>query len=153
MSGTTYRNAAEIAALADAFRACTLSKESWTHAAHFAATMWLIARAPDITLERDMPDMIRRYNASVGGVNSDTAGYHETITQASIAATRHLLAGRAPDEPLHESHAALMAGPLGKPGWLLAYWSKDILMGAPARRAWIAPDIAPLPFPCAPTET
>ena len=27
------------------------------------------------------PDLIRRYNESVGGVNSDTEGYHETITQ------------------------------------------------------------------------
>ena len=34
--------------------------------------------------ERDLPDLIRRYNESVGGVNSDTEGYHETITQVFI---------------------------------------------------------------------
>jgi len=39
-----------------------------------------------------MPAMIRRYNQSVGGVNSDTGGYHETITQASLHMTRALLA-------------------------------------------------------------
>ncbi|MFN3799004.1 MAG: hypothetical protein ACK4S5_16090, partial [Sphingobium yanoikuyae] len=74
----------EIEALGTGFCACTLPKARWTHGAHFATALWLILRRPDIDAEIDMPGMIRRYNESVGGVNSDTSGYHETITQASL---------------------------------------------------------------------
>jgi len=59
-----------------------LPKAQWTHAGHFAAALWLLRRRPEIDPPREMPAMIRSYNEAVGGVNSDTEGYHETITQA-----------------------------------------------------------------------
>lgn len=135
----------DIEALADGFCACTLPKERWTHGAHFATALWLILRRPDILPERDMPGLIRRYNASVGGVNSDTSGYHETITQASLHMTRCLLATLPGDVPPSVAFAALMASPLGDKDWLLAYWTRDRLMSAEARRDWIEPDLQPLP--------
>lgn len=137
----------EVAALTAAFVQCTLGKAQWTHGAHFAACLHLVTRQPDVVPETDMPGMIRRYNESVGGVNSDDAGYHETITQASIAATRDHWANSDHTAPLHVVHAALMAGPLGRTDWLFTYWTRDLVMGTAARRAWVAPDIAPLPFP------
>ena len=82
----------EIERLATGFCDCTLPKAAWTHGAHFATALWLILTRADIDPERDMPAMIRRYNQSVGGVNSDTGGYHETITQAPLHMTRALLA-------------------------------------------------------------
>lgn len=139
----TYASEAEIDTIGARFSDMTLPKAEWTHAAHFAAAIWLLRRRPDIVPERDMPGMIRRYNESVGGVNSDTSGYHETITQASIRATRAFLT-RVPDAaPLHEAHAALMAGPCGDKDWLLAYWSRERLMSTGARRAWVEPDLRP----------
>lgn len=137
-----FASEAEIESLVADFLALRLPKEKWTHAAHFATALWLIARHPDVSPERDMPDMIRRYNASVGGVNSDTAGYHETITQASLRAARAFMADGRNDSPLHEVVRALMASPLGHPDWLLAYWSKDRLMSVEARRDWVEPDLA-----------
>ncbi|MFD1105208.1 hypothetical protein [Sphingobium olei] len=135
----------EIEELARAFCACTLPKERWTHGAHFATALWLILRRPDILPEHDMPDMIRRYNESVGGVNSDTSGYHETITQASLHMARQLLAGLERDAMPCAAYAALMASALGDKDWLFTYWSRDRLMSAEARRAWVEPDILPLP--------
>ena len=29
----------------------------------------------------------------------------------------------------------------------LSHWSRDLLFSVPARRGWVPPDIAPLPFP------
>lgn len=141
----TYADEAAIARIGTLFAARTLPKAEWTHAAHFAAALWLL-RTPGHDAERQMPDMIRNYNASLGGVNSDTSGYHETITLASIRAARTFLAGRPGDEPLHVAHAALMAGPCGDKDWLLAWWSRDRLMSVAARRDWQEPDIAPFPF-------
>ena len=73
----------------------TLPRAEWTHEAHLAATTYLLTRRPDIELERDLPDLIRRYNESVGGVNNDTQGYHETITRA-VPARRAAVPGARP---------------------------------------------------------
>jgi hypothetical protein len=118
---------------------------AWTHGAHFAAIIWLLSRRQDLDAARDMPRFIRRYNEVTGTVNSDTAGYHETITQASIRATRDFLT-RTPDNALFLSCNALLASPLGDPDWLLAYWSRPRLYSVAARRSWVDPDIRPLPF-------
>ena len=135
----------EMERLAGGFCACTLPKEEWTHAAHFATALWLILRRADIQPERDMPGLIRRYNESVGGVNSDSSGYHETITQASLHMARHLLAGLPSGCSPATALAALLASPLGDKDWPFTYWSRDLLMSAQARRDWVAPDIRPLP--------
>lgn len=135
----------DMAALAADFRACTLPKERWTHGAHFATALWLILRRPDLMAERDMPALIRRYNESIGGVNDDKGGYHETITQASLHMARMLLAGLPADTSLAAAHAALMASSLGDKDWPFTYWSRDRLMSADARLGWVEPDLKPLP--------
>ena len=74
-----------------------------------------------------MPGLIRACNESLDGVNSDTEGYHETITQASLRAACFRLDSTAPSTPLHLGHRDLMAGECGQSGWLLAYWSTPVL--------------------------
>ncbi len=119
----------------------SLPKAEWTHAAHFAAALWVLASA-DYDAARDLPGLIRAYNAATGVVNSDTGGYHETITQASLRAARPWLEGRT----LAEAHAALLASAFGRSDWPMAYWSKARLFSVEARRAWVEPDLQPLPF-------
>jgi hypothetical protein len=123
----------------------TLPKAAWTHAAHFGATIWLLTSHPELDISLAMPSLIRAYNETTGVLNTDTSGYHETITQASIRACRAFIAGRTPGS-LFEVCNALMTSPLGKPDWLLAYWSKPHLFSTEARRTWMAPDIQPFPF-------
>lgn len=135
----------EIEATVRGFLACTLAKEGWTHAAHFAGALWLIRERGEAAARAEMPGMIRRYNESVGGRNTDTEGYHETITQASLTMAARALAEAGPGAPLSEVLAALMAGPCGQSGWILAHWSKEALFSVAARRGWVAPDLAPLP--------
>jgi hypothetical protein len=122
----------------------SLPKVEWTHAAHFAAAFWLL-RQPDRNAARDMPGFIRAYNEACGVANSDTSGYHETITVASLRAATAWLDGR-PDEPLAALLAAFLATRFGRSDWLYAYWSKALLFSVEARRVWVAPDLAPLPF-------
>jgi hypothetical protein len=89
--------------------------------------------------------LIRAFNEAKGGVNSDVAGYHETITQASLRAARPFLDGN-PGVPLFQILAALLRTELGNPNWLLEYWSRERLMSVEARRQWREPDLKPLPF-------
>ncbi|HEY8617688.1 hypothetical protein [Phenylobacterium sp.] len=119
----------------------TLPKAEWTHAAHFAAALWLLAQ-PGRDAPAEMPGLIRAYNEATGGRNTDTEGYHETITQASLRAARAALAGRTRAEAL----AHLLQGPCGRSDWLLSYWTRDRLFSPEARRAWLDPDLQPLPF-------
>lgn len=137
-----YPDDAAIARIGEAMIARTLPKVEWTHAAHFATALWLIRCRPDIVPERDMPGLIRAYNEAVGGLNDDRNGYHETITQASLRAARSM----APSAPLHETLDALMASPFGAKDWPLAHWTREQLFSVEARRGWVEPDRAPLPF-------
>ncbi|MEZ5997924.1 MAG: hypothetical protein R3B98_04460 [Hyphomonas sp.] len=141
----TLSTDADILALVAGFRACTLPKAEWTHAAHWAAALVLLSEDRDAAF-RDMPGMIRAYNESVGGRNTETEGYHETITIASLRAAAHALDRAPPGTPLSAVLASLLAGPCGKPDWILDHWSRDCVFGAAARRDWVAPDVRPLPF-------
>ena len=121
----------------------SLPKAEWTHAGHFAAALWLLRHEPEAVVRRRMPPMIRAYNEATGVANTDDGGYHETITLASIAAARAFLDARPASSPLHLVVDQLMASRLGRPEWLLAYWSKGRLFSVEARRAWVEPDLAP----------
>lgn len=121
----------------------TLPREEWTHEAHLAACAWLILERPDLIPERDLPDLIRRYNESVGGVNSDTEGYHETITQVSILGVRAALARS--EGGLAERVNALLRAPEGRRDWPLRFYSRELLFSREARLGRVEPDLASLP--------
>jgi hypothetical protein len=140
-----YASETEIIRIGEGFADLSLPRSEWTHAAHFAAALWLMRYRTDLDAPRDMPGMIRAYNESVGRVNDDSGGYHETITQASLRALRGVLDVN-PETPIHQLVNALMASNLGNPNWLLEYWSRDRLMSVEARRQWSEPDLKPLPF-------
>jgi len=123
----------------------TLPKSGWTHAAHFAAAFWLL-KHKDHDAFAEMPDFIRRYNTSVGTPNTDSDGYHETITLASLRAALSVLETATKTEALYETVNRFLASAYGNPDWILEYWTKELLFSAGARRNWIAPDIKALPF-------
>jgi hypothetical protein len=143
--GRQFSNDADIARAGRKFLDLSLPKPEWTHAAHFAVTLWLIRQYPARDLERELPGLIRAFNQASGTPNTDTGGYHETITRASLAAARHVLEA-SPGLPLHAVLDALLDSPLGDSRWLLEYWSRDRLFSVEARRQWLPPDRKPLPF-------
>jgi len=142
---STYSDA-EVAGLATRLLDHSLPKAEWTHAAHLAATLRLV-RLRNAGLERDLPDIIRTYNVAAGGVNDDTSGYHETLTQAYLAAIRAFVAGLPEGLSDGEAVARLLASPMGDRAWPLAFWSRERLFSVEARRAWVEPDLAPLDAP------
>ena len=149
MRGRQFSSDSEIARAGEKFLDRSLPKPEWTHAAHFAVTMWLMRHRPAIDLTQEMPGLIRAFNEATGTPNTDTSGYHETITRASLGATRAQLVA-APERPLHEILDALLDSPLGDSKWLLEYWSRDRLFCVEARRRWVPPDLKPFPYELAP---
>jgi hypothetical protein len=124
----------------------SLPKAEWTHAAHLTATLRLV-RTRDGDLERDMPRIIQTYNVAVGGVNDDHNGYHETITQAYLAAIRAFVTALPDGVGDGEASARLLAAPMGDKAWPLTFWSRERLFSVAARRGWVAPDLRPLDAP------
>ena len=137
------REVVELDALIAAFRAATLPRDRWTHAAHLAVGTWhALEVSADAALDA-MRTGIVRLNEAHGTANTDTGGYHETITRAYLTvlarfAAAHRGLSRA------EIVRALLAGPLADRGYLLRFYTRDRLMSVAARRGWVEPDLQPL---------
>ena len=136
---------AEVAHIGEGLLARSLPREEWTHEAHLAATTYLLLRHREIDLDEELPGLIRRYNESVGGVNDDTQGYHDTITRVFLHGIRLFLNEANSAAPLHELVNELLLSPIGRRDWPLRFYSRDRLLSVPARRAFVQPDIAVLP--------
>ncbi len=136
---------AEIERIGEGLVARSLPRADWTHEAHLAATTYLLLGRPDIDLDEELGGIIRRYNESVGGVNSDSEGYHETITQVFLRGVRLFLAEANRNEPLHELVNELLLSPMGRRDWPLRFYSPERLFSAEARRNFVSPDIASIP--------
>ncbi len=119
-----------------------LPRADWTHEAHLAVCCWLLQERKEIEAEREMPDIIRSYNESVGVVNDDTQGYHETVTQAYIAIVRKYLSACGPEMSLCLAVNNLLQSPYGKRDHLLHYYSKKRLFSIEARRVFVSPDLS-----------
>jgi hypothetical protein len=139
-----FASDAAIIDVGEGLLARTLPRPLWTHEAHLAACLWIVRERIDLAPERELPGIIRSYNESVGGVNDDTQGYHETITQFSIAAIRAYLSHRPEGEPLVQSVNALLLSPYGARDLPLKFYSHERLFSVEARRKFIAPDMQEL---------
>ena len=140
-----FHSDAEVAHLGEGLLARTLPRAEWTHEAHLAATTYLLLKRPDVDLDARLPEIIRSYNESVGGVNSDTEGYHETITRVFLHGVRLFLAEANRREPLHKLVNELLLSPMGRRDWPLRFYSRERLFSVDARRHFIRPDLASLP--------
>lgn len=120
----------------------TLPKAEWTHEAHLRAGLWHVltfGEAEAITLLRQR---IARYNEGVGTANSDSSGYHETLTVFYVRLIALFVAAET------ERDADVLAG------WLIArhghrhlplrHYSRARLFSVEARRAWVEPDLKQL---------
>jgi hypothetical protein len=125
--------------------ASCLPREEWTHEAHVAACLWLIVERPDLDATRDLPGIIRRHNDSVGTPNTDSSGFHATITQCYVAGVRAFLKRADRALPLVDKVNALLVAPEGARDWPLRFYSHDRLFSTEARHHILVPDLAALP--------
>lgn len=138
-----FADDAAVRRVAAGLLACTLPRAEWTHEAHLAACVCLILEHPEFVPEAGLPGVIRRYNESVGGVNDDTQGYHETITQAYIRTVRAHCSDWT-EGSLAACANALLASERGGREWLLRFYSGGRLFSVEARRTFVEPDLMPL---------
>ena len=117
-----------------------LGKDEWTHEAHLI-TAWVALRdrSPAETLAF-LRHAIQTHNCGIGIRNTDTSGYHETLTVYYVTAVANAIAdGTATIEELFEVPTCGRTAALD-------YWSKDVLFGTEARLGWVAPNLGELPW-------
>lgn len=140
-----FNSDAEIRRLGEGLLARALPRAEWTHEAHLAATAYLLLCRADIDLDAELPDLIRGFNESVGGVNSDHEGYHETITRLFLRAVGQFLETADRERPLRALVNDLLQSDAAARDWPLRFYSRERLFSVEARRGFVAPDLAPLP--------
>jgi hypothetical protein len=133
-----------LADLAAAFIDRTLPKAEWTHEAHLRVGTWHVLQHGRDQAMVLLRERIPVYNVATGGENTESDGYHDTITWFYVAMIAQHLEGvnpnRDPDRLADEVVAAL-----GDRDLPYRYFSKDHLMSVAARKGIVAPDVRPLP--------
>lgn len=142
--GKVYDGPDAILARVAAFRARTLPKPEWDHFAHLSiGHHYVTAYGADEALERLRAD-ISRYNEACGVPNSDTRGYHETITAFYVRTIARYLEQVPASMPLLDQVHGLLNDALGSKAIAFDFWSKERLLSIEARRAWLEPDLKPI---------
>ena len=134
----------DIRALGEGLLACSLPRAAWTHEAHLGACLWLLTERPDIDVDAEIAVIIRRFKESVGGVNDDHGGYHDSITRAYVAGVRLFLT-ETEETGLAARVNAMLLSNVGRRDWPLRFYSRELLFSVPARRGFVEPDLTPLP--------
>jgi hypothetical protein len=139
-----FASDADVRHIGEGLLAHGLRREEWTHEAHLAACLYLLTERPDVDVDARIATIISTFNESVGGVNDEAQGYHDTITHAYVAGVR-LFLSRSTETGLAERVNALLLSPVGRRDWPLGFYSRELLFSVPARLGFVAPDRAPLP--------
>ncbi|MBK8567565.1 MAG: hypothetical protein IPN76_30670 [Saprospiraceae bacterium] len=128
--------------LLNGFNNCTLRKEEWTHEAHLIGGLWMLSQYGDGALD-EMRTRIRRFNESVGGVNDDQNGYHETLTVFWLWALKEMFADEA--GKLYWNQDALddllFDETLADRNLWAEFYTKERMMSVEARKGYVSPDL------------
>jgi hypothetical protein len=123
----------------------TLPKPQWTHAAHVTLAACLLHKADVPSVLPIVRNAIRSYNVSVGTQNTDTSGYHETLTVFWLRVVAQSL-GQSPSASRLEAVRNVVAAHGVERTLHRHYYSTDLVTCTGARRSWVEPDLKPLPL-------
>lgn len=121
----------------------TLPKAEWTHEAHLRAGLWHVHAHGAVAALELLRLRICAYNESVGTRNTDTSGYHETITRFYVTVIDRFLAAAERSLELDELADELLAN-YGDRKLPLRHYSEGRLFSPVARRSWVEPDLRPI---------
>jgi hypothetical protein len=130
---------AQLQRFIDAWKAGKLPKCEWTHAAHVGvAAYFAFDHAADATFAM-MKAGILHHNTSVGTLNTEESGYHETLTRFwSQEIDDFVRSGRFASrlEAVREAISRFGA----ERDRFRQFYTFDVVRDRRARREWVAPD-------------
>ena len=130
---------AQVSSLIYRFEKKQLPRAEWTHQAHLVVAIWYNAKKSETDCLDEVRKRITAHNESVGTPNSDTEGYHETITRFwLIIARMFLLKGK--ELPLVDQINGFITSEQGRSAYPLEFYTTEVLFSQQARRQWVEPD-------------
>ena len=144
MIQSAYQELEEIKTLVDQFVTKTLAAKAWTHNAHLTVGLWYVSKYGRQEASIQMPNLIRKYNESLGNVNSDTSGYHETITQYWVWLLDCYWQQVQEKMSLVNACNFLLSSSYGNPSSFLTFYSKSLIFSTEARLTFVEPDLRQL---------
>jgi hypothetical protein len=116
-----------------------LPREAWTHGAHVGVCAYYAFDHDEAATLAIMRPGIRTFNEAVGGQNTATSGYHETITRLWVMAIAAHLRANPAKSRLEASRSAVAR--FRSTGELLQQcYSFDVVGDTRARGEWVPPD-------------
>ena len=115
-----------------------LPRAEWTHAAHVAIGACYVTRYRDGAVDA-LRTGIRRHNAAVGTADTETSGYHETLTRFWAEAVAREIAGVRDEFEAARRAVARFGNDRTLPA---RFYSFDVVQDRRARATWVPPDLA-----------
>ena len=134
----------EINLLIKAFEERTLPKAEWTHAAHLTVALYYCFHHPFGVAKRLMGEGIFWLNVAHGTPNTETGGYHETLTVFWLKVIAAFLEthGRCKGLTALANELILFYKDSKLP---LKFYSREVLFSAGAREKYVLPDLRRFP--------
>ena len=134
------RNSEDIYTLVKSFEERTIHKSDWTHAAHLIVGLYYCKAMPFAVAKNLMRDGICWLNDSLGIPNTESSGYHETLTVFWMKRIWNFLDESTEGETLTTLAQQLIERYVD-PDLPLTYYSRELLFSAAARRDYFPPDL------------
>lgn len=135
-----YNGDEEINLLAKAFEERTLPKAEWTHAAHLVVGLYYCYHNPFGVAKNLMSDGINWLNDAHGTPNTETSGYHETLTVFWLRTVANFLEKAGREKSLAELANELVAT-VNDTKLPLKFYSRERLFSVEARMNYVEPDL------------
>ncbi len=129
-----------IDAFLKAFEAGTLVKERFTHSGHLLVGACFVHQLGEVAAIDHMRLCVRRFNEAVAGKNTESGGYHETITVFWIKLLAALCSAHA-ELPRAEFAALAVERYRDRRDCFKDFYDFDVLGSTEARRVWVAPTL------------
>lgn len=128
----------EIDAFIAAFEAGTLDKSRWTHSAHILTGACYVHSFGEAVAIARMRERVSAFNLAVGGKNTSTSGYHETITVFWI---KLIAAHHSPEESRVDFAHRAVRDLAANRNIYADFYDFDPVASTEARHIWIAPNL------------
>jgi len=129
--------------IVEKFEKGELPKPQWTHTAHLIVAICYCEKYEKEEAVKILRNNIIGYNEAVGTPNTDSEGYHETLTRFWLLVARKFVE-RQEGSSLSDLCSKFISSRYADKTYPFKYYSRERLFSRKARHEWVDPDLAKL---------
>ncbi|MEM8857182.1 MAG: hypothetical protein AAGD96_02615 [Chloroflexota bacterium] len=122
----------------------SLPIKEWTHLAHLIVGLYVVREHDLESSLMIMREGIKAYNVAAGGENTDTSGYHESITVLFVHALHAFIQHVGQHRSFLDQVELLQSSILVQKPFMFRFYSREQLFTVEARLGWVEPKLRPL---------